>query len=141
MSAPSLLDVTIDFSTSHLVFPTIIGTLLVLLGAVLAVARRHEIRAALAGGIGWPTDMDGLRFFGTLVLTAVYFLAMNEIGWRWPNRGFGFLSASMPFLFAMSVLYLHERSRRHLMLAAVVAVLAPLVAWLVLFRLFDVSLP
>jgi hypothetical protein len=141
MNTDSLLRVTINFETSHLVFPAIISVLLAMLSLAVIATRWRSIRAAFATGPYWPAGTDSSRFFGTLAVTVIYILAMNWISWLWPNRGLGFLFGSMPFLFAASVLYAHERTPRHLLIASLNAVLAPLVIWYVLFHIFLVSLP
>ncbi len=95
----NLTHVTINFDTSHLIFPTLIGCILGLLGLAIAIRDRGAI---LASGAHWRqifAEMDKPRFLGTLVLTVVYFSAMVPVGNLWPNTGMGFLICSIP-LFA-----------------------------------------
>jgi len=141
MNLTSFPRVSINFETSHLVFPTLISILLgILLVAILATHWR-AIWGTLTTGPYWPAGIDHLRFFGTLALTVLYFLAMPEIGDFFPNEGYGFLIASIPFQFLMSLLYLHERTRGHVVIAAINAVIAPTVVWYMLSTVFDLTLP
>ncbi|YBV95066.1 tripartite tricarboxylate transporter TctB family protein (plasmid) [Phyllobacteriaceae bacterium JZ32] len=141
MNFASFPSVSINFETSHLVFPTLISILLgILLVAILATHWR-AIWGALTTGPYWPSGIDHLRFFGTVALTVLYFLAMPEIGDLFPNEGYGFLIASIPFLFLMSLLYLHQRTRRYVVIAAINAAVAPTVVWYMLSTVFNLTLP
>ena len=48
---------------------------------------------------------------------------------------------SIPYMAALSLLYLHERDRTHLIRMGLNAVIAPVVAWFVLAKLFAITLP
>lgn len=64
--------VKIDFTTSHLIFPTVIGVILAVLTVAILIT---EYRNILASGPMWRetfAKMDKLRFFGTIALTIVY---------------------------------------------------------------------
>ncbi|WP_146586058.1 tripartite tricarboxylate transporter TctB family protein [Puniceibacterium confluentis] len=137
----SFFDVTVDFDRSHLIFPILVSAVLAVLGAVILATRRAEIGAALAATPRWPAGTDRMRLFGTVVLVIIYFLAMERIGRAIPNRGFGFLFASAPFVLAISLLYMHGLSRRRVIIAVLNAVIAPLVVWFILSSLFNISLP
>ena len=142
MDLSDLPRVTIDFDRSHLVFPTLVAVLLGLLLVAVLVTRRRDVAAMLGGGMRVGAGrIDWLRLLGTLGLTIAYFIAMDAIGVAFPNRGLGFLFASVPYVAALSLLYLHDRSARALMVVAANAIIAPLFVWLVLSRLFNISLP
>jgi hypothetical protein len=141
----SLLKVQIDFKTSHTFFPTIV--IWVLLFLLVLIFLFH--------GIPWLRDLrsgkrrlslslahlDKLRFLGTLVLTIAYFLLMDYVGKFFPNTGLGFLFVSIPFIFLLSLLYSHGVDRRKLLAIGLNALIAPSVAWYVLAKLFNISLP
>ena len=145
MALSELFTVSIAFEQSHLFFPRIIHwLLLIMLVLILLVQGLPYLREVRAGNRSLPFTtghFDRLRFFGTIVLTIVYFLAMQYVGEFYPNTGFGFLFMSIPYMFALSWLYLHQHDRRHLLLIAINAVVAPLVAWYVLAQLFAITLP
>lgn len=136
-----LTRVTIDFQTSHLVFPTIIGSVLLLLGAAIVATRWRRI----AGAAGYWSDiftaMDKMRFFGTIALTLVYFLLMVPVGDFWPNTGLGFLICSIPYVALSGLLYLHERTASAMAVLGVVSVVAPLLVWWVFAHVFFLTLP
>jgi hypothetical protein len=136
-----LTKVTIDFQSSHLVFPTLIGGVLAVLGLAIVLTRWRAIAGA---GQFWSRTMaatDKPRFFGTIVLTLVYFLLMVPVGDLWPNTGMGFLLCSIAFVALTGLLYLHERTGSALAVLAVVAVAAPLLVWWVFAHVFFLTLP
>ncbi|MHC1551544.1 tripartite tricarboxylate transporter TctB family protein [Phyllobacterium sp. K27] len=141
MNLTSFPGVSINFETSHLVFPMLVSILLAILLVAILATRWRTIWGAFTTGPCWPAGIDHLRFFGTLALTVLYFLAMPEIGNVFPNEGYGFLIASMPFLFLISLLYLHQRTRRQTAIAAINAVIAPAVVWYLLSTVFNLTLP
>lgn len=131
----------IDFSTSHLIFPSLVGAILVLLGVAILITERRNI---IASGAMWRetfSNMDKLRFFGTLALTVVYFSLMVPIGDFWPNTGMGFLLCSVPFVFAIGHLFMHERTFRQMIPLFIVALLAPLTIWWLFNDVFFLTLP
>jgi len=145
MAILKLLQVKIVFAQSHLFFPRIINWMLLIMFVVIVVVQGipylREVRAGrkqlpFVGG-----HFDYLRFFGTIGLTIAYFMLLDPVGDFFPNTGLGFLLMSIPYMLLLSWLYLYQRNRRHLLLAAVHAVLAPLIAWYVLGQLFNVTLP
>ncbi|MBF9036760.1 tripartite tricarboxylate transporter [Rhodobacterales bacterium HKCCE2091] len=137
----SLTQVTIDFDTSHLVFPIIIGTVLGLLGLAILIRDRASIAAAPGYWRHIWQEMDKVRFFGTIVLTLAYFGAMVPVGNIWPNTGMGFLICSVPYVFAVGVLYLHDRRPRNLWPIALLAVIAPPLSWWLFSYVFFLALP
>ena len=48
---------------------------------------------------------------------------------------------AVPYMFLLSLLYLHNRDRHHLLLTAVTAIVSPVMAWYVLAKLFNITLP
>ncbi|AUH33328.1 tripartite tricarboxylate transporter TctB family protein [Paracoccus tegillarcae] len=136
-----LLKVSIDFDTSHLIFPRLIGIILLLLGLVIVIRNR---RALAGSGAMWSQtfqQMDKIRFFGTLALTIIYFLLMVPIGDLWPNTGLGFLICSIPFVLLISILYMHERTPRAMIPVLIVSVVAPTLVWWLFTYVFALTLP
>lgn len=137
----SWTQVTIDFEQSHLVFPTITGIILGLLGLAILIRDRKRIAGAPAYWRKTFAEMDRIRFFGTLVLVLMYFGLMLPIGSIWPNTGLGFLICSIPFVFAVGVLYLHERRFQTIWPIAVLALVAAPLAWWLFSYVFFLTLP
>lgn len=144
-SLKSLLKVQIDFDQSHLFFPTIIHWLILFLLAIIIVVRVIPFACDVANGkrafVFAPEGFDLIRFFGTLALTIVYILAMNWIGSLFPNRGLGFLFASIVYVSTLALLFVHDLNRRKLTAILLNAVAAPSIAWFVLAKLFRITLP
>ena len=142
----SLFHITIDFSQSHTFFPTIIEwVLLILFLAIAALYGRGFVRQVASGQRSlslFRENYDKLRFYGTIVLTVIYFLAMDYVGETFfPNTGLGFLTMSIPFIFVLSALYAHGLDRRKLTIIGLNAIIMPCAAWFVLAHLFRITLP
>jgi len=136
-----LTKVTVDFDTSHLLFPTLVACVLGALGLAIVIRER---RALLATGAYWKgvlSQIDKLRFFGTLVLTLAYFSLMVPVGNIWPNTGMGFLICSIPFVFLSGLLFMHDRSVRQSIPLALVSVVAPTFVWWLFTYPFFLTLP
>lgn len=144
-NSSSLLEVKIDFDQSHIFFPTIVAwTLVFLLILILIFNGIPYLRAYLKGerSVNLSFDhIDKLRLPGTLVLTVIYFLLMDYVGSFFPNMGYGFLFVSIPFIFLISVLYVYDINRKKLVTIALNAIIAPSIAWLLLAKIFNITLP
>lgn len=123
------MNIQIDFATSHLVFPTVIGVILGVLGLAIVIRERRSIATSGAYWRDTLSRMDRMRFFGALVLTLVYFTLMVPVGNIWPNTGYGFLFCSIPFVFLSGLLFMHDRSLRAIAPLAVVALVGPIFVW------------
>lgn len=144
-SLSNLLRISIDFGTSHLFFPTIIHWIMAVLFAIILATKLVPFMAAVKRGeralpfVGEP--MDGLRFFGTLALLVVYFYLMAVVGDMFPYTGYGFLFVSIPFVLLMSMMYLHEWTKKAVVIVLINAITAPSLAWFILAKLFNITLP
>lgn len=137
----NLARVSIDFESSHLVFPILVAIVLTLLGLAILIRDRARIAAA---GAYWRriwVDMDKPRFLGTLALTLAYFSLMVPVGDLWPNTGLGFLICSIPYVLLTGVLFMHERNLRKVVPVAVIAVVAPTFVWWLFTYPFFLTLP
>jgi len=141
----SLFKVSINFKESHTFFPTIVVWvllfLLLLIFLIHGIPYLRDLRSGKRKLTFSLAHMDKLRFGGTLVLTVAYFLLMDYVGTFFPNMGLGFLFVSIPFMFLLSLLYVHDINRRKLLAICLNALIAPTVAWYVLAQLFNISLP
>ncbi len=136
-----LTKVTIDFQSSHLLFPIIIGCVLAVLG--LAIVIRERSRIAVSGD-HWRnifSQMNKFQFFGTLALTLAYFSLMVPVGDYWPNTGLGFLLCSIPFVFLAGLQFMHTRTARSVLILALVAVCVPSLIWWLFTEIFFLTLP
>jgi Ca2+/Na+ antiporter len=137
----SLTHVTVNFATSHLIFPTLIAGILALLGLAILITRRHAIAGSGAYWRGILSGMDRVRFPGAVALTVLYFLLMVPVGEHWPNTGLGFLICSVPYVFLTGALFLHRRGPRDLIPVAITAAVAPTLVWWLFTDLFFLTLP
>lgn len=137
----SMLEVQIDFNNSHWFFPTIVCVVLLMLLLAIVVTRRRQIALALSQQPFWPAGIDKLRFFGTLILTVGYFAALQPVGDRFPNTGLGFLICSIPFLFLLGCLYLHQHGPRQLLGVLLCALIAPTTIWYLFSQILTITLP
>lgn len=137
----NLTKVTIDFPSSHLIFPTIIGISLLLMGVAIIATRWRTFGTAGAYWAQTFSDMDKPRFFGGIGLTLLYFLLMLPVGDFWPNTGLGFLLCSVPYLALIGFLFLRERTRPQLIALAIVSIVAPLLVWWIFSQVFFLTLP
>lgn len=136
-----LTRVTVDFETSHLIFPALIAVILLILGTAIVIVERRSIAGSGAYWRGIFERMDKVRFFGTIVLTIIYFLLMVPVGDFWPNTGLGFLICSIPYVFLIGLLYLHHRGFRDILPVAITALVAPTLVWWLFTDLFFLTLP
>jgi putative tricarboxylic transport membrane protein len=141
----SLFKVHVDFGRSHLLFPKIVTVILLLLllaiFLVYGISYLRDVRRGKRTLFVSTKQFDKLRFFGTIVLTIAYFLSMDYVGNFFPNTGYGFLFMSMLFIFLLSLLCVHGLDRRKFLALSLNALTAPTVAWFLLARLFNISLP
>lgn len=139
----SLNTVVIDFDTSHLFFPRIVISLLLILGLVIVVSYFRPVMQAIRAGRYqfFVKNADFFRLLMTFALIPAYFWGMDAVGALLPNMGLGFLLASIPFVFLMSMLYCHDMTRRNLIIIVSNAVITPTFVWGVLYHLFAVSMP
>nr|WP_321526567.1 tripartite tricarboxylate transporter TctB family protein [uncultured Cohaesibacter sp.] len=141
----SLFKVSIDFSQSHLLFPHIIHWILLILAVLIALTSGPKLLRQMREKkkddkqTGAPTDW--VRLLGTLVLTIIYFSLMETVGDLFPNTGFGFLFTSIPFMFLLSVLFVHQPGRREFVTITLSSIISPAVAWYVLAQMFNITLP
>ncbi|MBB4301045.1 hypothetical protein GGD81_000060 [Rhodobium orientis] len=145
MPSTGFLSVRIDFSQSHLFFPTIIHWILLVLAIAIALVYGpgliREFREGKRRLLPKGSDVDVLRLGGTLILTVAYFVSMDWVGQFFPNRGLGFLIMSVPFMFGLSLLYVHGLTWRRFAVIGLSSTISPTVAWYTLAQLFHITLP
>ncbi|MEM5467301.1 tripartite tricarboxylate transporter TctB family protein [Celeribacter marinus] len=136
-----LTKVVIDFEQSHLLFPRLVATVLGLLLLTILLRDRKRI---LNAGQTWRITlnrMDKPRFFGAIALTLMYFSSMVPVGNVWPNTGMGFLLCSVPFVFCVGALFMHDRPKRALGVLALIAIVGPTCVWWLFTYPFYLTLP
>lgn len=139
-----LLTVTMNFETSHLYFPKIIIGILILLALAIAVVhlpkKLKEIKGGDQAGF-FVKNYDKVKLYGSIVLIAVYFKAMEVVGALFPNTGYGFLFSSIVFIFVASTLFLGKPTKREWIILTINSIVTPLFVWYVFGVLFFITLP
>jgi len=130
------------YSTSHLFFPRIIITLLIVLGLIIVIPKLvAALRAKGAGAASGETkqrwhffaeNYDKLKFWGTPALLILYVLALDMIH---------FVPASLIFIFLFNALFCGTREKKSLLISALISVVATMTVYLVFGVLFHVTLP
>lgn len=125
------------YSTSHLFFPKLIITLLIVLGAIIVIPKAVAALRATRDGSAkkfhfFVENYDKVKLFGTVALMILYILALELMG---------FLPASVLFVFLFNVLFCGTLEKKSLLISAVIAVVFPVAVWLIFGKLFNVTLP
>lgn len=137
------LHITIDFDQSHLFFPRIVGWVLAILGAAIALVYGKDALGSVRGGAFTllPRGFDRIRFFGSVVLVVLYLLAMDALSDLWPNRGYAFVIASVGFMLALSRLYVRDFDRVKAAVMVATAFAVPALTWWIFAGFFQLTLP
>lgn len=125
------------YSTSHLFFPKIIITILIVLGLLIIIPKiikRIKNKQPL-----FPKDQrffvenyDKVKLFGSIILLVLYILALEWIG---------FVPASLIFIFLFNVLFTGTLERKSLLVSGIITVVSVILTWLVFGVLFNITLP
>lgn len=144
-SLAELFKVHVAFDQSHLFFPAIVQWVLAVLLLAIAIVHGPELLAQWRGGAlkdrlaNWQVDRK--RLVGSVVLTAVYFAAMEPVGQIHPNSGVGFLITSVVYGIALSWLFVHDLDRRKMVLIGLSSLITPALVWYVFAHVFRITLP
>lgn len=125
------------YSTSHLFFPKIIITVLIVLGLwiiIPKIIKRIKNKQPL-----FPKDRkffvenyDKVKLFGSIILLVLYILALEWIG---------FVPASLIFIFLFNVLFTGTIEWKSLLVSGIITVVFVILTWLVFGVLFNITLP
>ncbi|QXO15942.1 MULTISPECIES: tripartite tricarboxylate transporter TctB family protein [Vibrio] len=137
-----MLDVNIDFAQSHWFFPKIIITCLICLLMIILVKER-KIIAASVKSFSWQKIINNNNYkaYFFLALISGYILIMQQLGEIFPNTGYAFLIATVPFLFIIPFLMEKEITQRKVIYITINSILSPVIAWVVLGQMFGITLP
>ena len=124
--------ISVVYSTEHLLMPKIIGTLLVIMLAVIVLVEGRERKAATGkffGSFGpfFRENADFKKLFGTLLLFIGYIFV-------------GFTVTSIIFVFLFNVLYTGW-SKKALRTSLIISILAPVIVSLIFGVAFNITLP
>ena len=134
------LSVTIDYKTSHLFFPKIIITLMGLTFIAIVISHIRDLPKKCSSLFSLDLTNKGSVFI-SLFLIILYFFSMNFVGMSFPNKGYGFLFCSIPFMFCLSLVYNYQIHKKAIIALTANALITPCLAWYILGQLFGISLP
>lgn len=125
------------YSTSHWFVPKVIIVVVIILGLAIIITegltRKKEGKPFFVKGnpiLG--KGYNKLKFWGTIVLFILYVMSME-----W----FGFLPASLVFIFLFNVLFCASKKPKSLITSAIISVTASVCMWYVFGMVFNISLP
>ncbi|SDW10716.1 Tripartite tricarboxylate transporter TctB family protein [Marinococcus luteus] len=126
----------ISFNEYHLIFPRIIiGALIILAVALLLqkgiqLLKRKEKRPKPFRF--FSENYDAKKFYATLVLLVLYPPALSL---------FGFLPASILFMFLITILYAGQFNKKTIIVSISNSLASSIAVWYVFGQLFDITLP
>lgn len=135
-----LFKINIDFEKSHLVFPRIILTILLILVAI-QIIKNISAGKNFNSFKFFPKGVDKFKLFGSIFLIIFYFKGMEIVGGFYPNMGYGFLFCSIIFMFLISFLFTGKTSKRKVVAITINSIVTPSTAWVLFGYLFNITLP
>lgn len=127
---------TYQYSTSHLFFPKIIITILIVLGAIIWMPRLIQAVKTRSNGAErkrfFVEGYDIVKFYGSILFLILYVLALELVG---------FLPASILFIFLFNVLFTAALDMKSILISATISIVASVGVWYIFGVLFNVTLP
>ena len=130
-----LLTLEIKFSESHLFFPKVIFTILIILGIGIIIENLHKRRREQKTGFNFKffiDNYDKVKFFGTIAALIFYVLLLEKLG---------FIIATLIFMFIATILFEGNLKGRTLAISAVSSVATTLISWYFFAHLINITLP
>lgn len=131
-----LLTVELTFSEYHKIFPRIIITILLVLGAMIVL--RYIYKHIKNGSSKkrdfsfFIADYDKTKLFGSAILLFFYPFLMEWLG---------FLISTILFMFVITLLFIGKIQKTALFTSLTNALATTFVIWYVFGQLFDITLP
>ena len=136
----------------HLFFPKVIAVILVILGIALIVQRARACKKTgtpfinLKGYRFFEPGYDKLKFWGSIVLFALYIIALEPMGFLW---------ASMLFVTLFNILYAESINFKallgkekapvvdvkNLITSVIIGVVSSTIIWVLFYKIFNITLP
>ena len=129
--------ISVVYSTEHLLMPKIIGTLLVIMLAVIVLVEGRERKAATGkffGSFGpfFRENADFKKLFGTLLLFIGYIFVVEEVG---------FTVYQHYFCIPLQCTFIQVWSKKALRTSLIISILAPVIVSLIFGVAFNITLP
>lgn len=137
-----MLNVSIDFDSSHMFFPKIVITCMIFIGMIIVYRERRLIVDSLRKfSANEIINNRNYKAYLFIALISAYILGMEALGEIFPNTGYAFLILTIPLMFIIPLLIENEFTKRKIIYMAINAVVSPIIAWVVLGQLFNITLP
>ncbi|SFJ80570.1 Tripartite tricarboxylate transporter TctB family protein [Halobacillus dabanensis] len=131
-----LLTVELTFSEYHIIFPRIIITILLILGAMIVF--RYFYKRVKQGSSKkrefsfFMANYDKSKLFGSAILLFLYPFMMELLG---------FLISTILFMFVITLLFIGKVQKKALFTSLTNALATTFVVWYVFGQVFDITLP
>ena len=132
------MSIKIVYSTSHTVFPKIILGILIFFAVVLfiqALMKAKKLKCPVFDFKGkkfFVENYDKMKFYGTIILLALYVICMNLLG---------FIPASIIFISLFNILYAGKKDIKTIVICIGIAAIETLLVWFIFGYVFDITLP
>lgn len=131
-----LLTIEIKFSESHLLFPAITRTILIILGCIILI--KFLFKKYRTGTFKefkfqfFEEGYDKLKLFGTIFLLGGYVVMLKKLG---------FLPATIAFVFLSSLLFIGDLKPKTLLISIANSLVTSYFFWFIFGRLINITLP
>ncbi len=132
-----LFRIKVVYSTSHLLFPKIIITILIILAVIMLLQRIVDTKKNKKPFFNkefkfFDKDCDKVKLAGSAILLVAYCVAMNYIG---------FIAGSIIFISLFHILYAEKRTLKRILTSIGISSVETLLVWYVFSQLLYVTLP
>lgn len=125
--------IEMTYSEYHLIFPTIIISLLVVLGVILLITNLLKKRKSEGFKFQFFTEnYDKMKLYGTFVLLVIYGITLDIIG---------FVPSTIIFVILISLLYIGNVKKKAIMISITNSLATTFVFWYIFGQLFNITLP
>ncbi|WP_313164629.1 tripartite tricarboxylate transporter TctB family protein [Sedimentibacter sp.] len=132
------MSIKIVYSTSHTVFPKIILGILILFAVILFIQALMKAKKLKCPVFNFKSkkffieNYDKMKFYGTIILLALYVICMNLLR---------FIPASIIFISLFNILYAGKKDIKTIAICIGIAAIETLLVWFIFGYVFDITLP
>ncbi len=129
--------IKIIYSTSHLLFPKIVITILIILFVIMMIQRFLDTKKDNKPFINkdfkfFKEDCDKVKLAGSAILLVTYCFAMSLMG---------FIAGSIIFISLFHILFAEKRTLKRILLSIGISTGETLLVWYIFANLLYVTLP
>lgn len=132
-----LFKINVIYSTSHLVVPKIVISILIILGLIILMQesmkkKKEGTSFSFKGKKFFEENYDKIKLWGSLVLFILYIALLDLLG---------FLVSGLIFVFLFNVLFAGTRNIKSIMTSGIISIVSSVSIWYVFGTLFNITLP